>query len=152
VPDLSENKPGEEARSLRARLEMHRASPTCATCHRVMDPLGLALENFNGIGEWRVKEPGGAIDPVGQLADGSRVDGPVALRKAVMKRPELFVRTVTQKLMTYGLGRGVEYRDMPVVRAVAADSAKQNYRFSAIVLGIVKSVPFQMKTAQNTGR
>jgi cytochrome c551/c552 len=151
VPDLSENKPGEEARSLRARLEMHRASPTCATCHRVMDPLGLALENFNGIGEWRVKEPGGAIDPVGQLADGSRVDGPVALRKAVMKRPELFVRTVTQKLMTYGLGRGVEYRDMPVVRAVAADSAKQNYRFSAIVLGIVKSVPFQMKTAQNTG-
>jgi cytochrome c551/c552 len=150
VPDLQENHPGQEARSLRARLEMHRASPTCATCHRVMDPLGLALENFDGIGEWRVKEPGGVIDPAGQLADGSRVDGPVALRKAVMKRPELFVRTVTQKLMTYGLGRGIAHTDMPVIRGIATAGAAQNYRFSAIVLGIVKSVPFQMKTAQNT--
>ena len=150
VPDLKENQPGEEAKSLRARLEMHRATPTCATCHRVMDPLGLALENFDGIGQWRVKEPGGNIDPAGQLADGSRVDGPVALRKAVLKRPELFVRTVTQKLMTYGLGRGMESTDMPVIRGIAASSAAQNYRFSSVVLGIVKSVPFQMKTAQNT--
>jgi hypothetical protein len=152
VPDLQENHPGQEARSLRARLEAHRASPTCASCHRVMDPLGLALENFDGIGEWRVKEPGGAIDPTGQLADGSRVDGPVALRRAVLKRPELFVRTVTQKLMTYGLGRGMEHSDMPVVRGIASGSAAQNYRFSSVVLGIVKSVPFQMKTAQNTER
>jgi hypothetical protein len=151
VPDLKENQPGEEPKSLRARLEMHRATPTCATCHRVMDPLGLALENFDGIGQWRVKEPGGNIDPNGQLADGSRVDGPVALRKAVLKRPELFVRTVTQKLMTYGLGRGMEYGDMPVIRGIASASAAQNYRFSSVVLGIVKSVPFQMKTAQNTG-
>jgi len=151
VPDLKENQPGEEAKSLRARLEMHRATPNCASCHRVMDPLGLALENFDGIGQWRVKEPGGNIDPAGQLADGSRVDGPVALRKAVLKRPELFVRTVTQKLMTYGLGRGMEYTDMPVVRGIASTSAAQNYRFSSVVLGIVKSVPFQMKTAQNTG-
>jgi cytochrome c551/c552 len=150
VPDLKENQPGEEAKSLRARLEMHRATPTCATCHRVMDPLGLALENFDGIGQWRVKEPGGHIDPAGQLADGSRVDGPMALRKAVLKRPELFVRTVTQKLMTYGLGRGMESTDMPVIRGIASTSAAQNYRFSSIVLGIVKSVPFQMKTAQNT--
>jgi cytochrome c551/c552 len=150
VPDLKENQPGEEAKSLRARLEVHRATPTCATCHRVMDPLGLALENFDGIGQWRVKEPGGRIDPEGQLADGSRVDGPVALRKAVLKRPELFVRTVTQKLMTYGLGRGMQYTDMPVIRGIASSSAAQNYRFSAVVLGIVKSVPFQMKTAQNT--
>jgi hypothetical protein len=151
VPDLKENQPGEEAKSLRARLEMHRATPACATCHRVMDPLGLALENFDGVGEWRVKEPGGNIDPAGQLADGSRVDGPVALRKAVLKRPELFVRTVTQKLMTYGLGRGMEYTDMPVIRGIASSSAGQNYRFSSVVLGIVKSVPFQMKTAQNAG-
>ena len=150
VPDLKENQPGEEAKSLRARLEMHRAAPTCATCHRVMDPLGLALENFDGIGQWRVKEPGGNIDPAGQLADGSRVDGPVALRKAVLKRPELFVRTVTSKLMTYGLGRGMESTDMPVIRGIANNSAAQNYRFSSVVLGIVKSVPFQMKTAQNT--
>jgi len=151
VPDLKENQPGEEAKSLRARLEMHRATPTCATCHRVMDPLGLALENFDGIGQWRMKEPGGNIDPNGQLADGSRVDGPVALRKAVLKRPELFVRTVTQKLMTYGLGRGMEYTDMPVIRGITSASAAQNYRVSSVVLGIVKSVPFQMKTAQNTG-
>jgi cytochrome c551/c552 len=150
VPDLKENQPGEEAKSLRARLEMHRATPTCATCHRVMDPLGLALENFDGIGQWRVKEPGGNIDPAGQLADGSRVDGPVALRKAVLKRPELFVRTFTNKLMTYGLGRGMESTDMPVIRGIASSSAAQNYRFSSVVLGIVKSVPFQMKTAQNT--
>jgi hypothetical protein len=150
VPDLKENQPGEEAKSLRARLEMHRATPNCASCHRVMDPLGLALENFDGIGQWRVKEPGGNIDPAGQLADGSRVDGPVALRKAVLKHPELFVRTVTQKLMTYGLGRGMESTDMPVIRRIAASSTAQNYRFSSVVLGIVKSVPFQMKTAQNT--
>ena len=152
VPDLEENQAGQDARSLRARLEAHRRTPSCATCHRVMDPLGFALENFDGIGEWRLKEPGGNIDPAGQLADGTRVDGPVALRKAIMRRPELFVRTVTQKLMTYGLGRGVEFSDMPVVRTIASDSGRQNYRFSAVVLGIVKSVPFQMKTAQNTDR
>jgi hypothetical protein len=113
-----------------------------------MDPLGFALENFDGVGEWREKEPGGAIDPEGQLADGSAVDGPVALRKALLKRPEMFARTLTQKLMTYGLGRGVEYHDKPLVRAIARDAAPKNYRFSSIVLGIVKSAPFQMKKAQ----
>ena len=148
VPDLTENAPGEEPKSLRARMELHRRSPTCASCHRVMDPLGFALENFDGIGEWRVKEPGGQIDPQGQLADGSPVDGPVALRKALLKRPDMFVRTLSQKLMTYGLGRGVEYSDKPLVRAIARDAAQRNYRFSSIVLGIVKSAPFQMKKAQ----
>ena len=149
VPDLSENAPGEEPKSLRARMEMHRRTPTCASCHRVMDPLGFALENFDGVGEWRVKEVGGAIDPVGQLADGAPVDGPVALRKALLKRPEMFARTFTQKLMTYGLGRGVDYKDRPLIRAVVRDAAKQNFRFSSIVLGIVKSAPFQMKKAQS---
>ena len=115
-----------------------------------MDPLGFALEYFVGVGEWRVKEIGGAIDPVGQLADGAPVDGPVALRKALLKRPEMFVRTLSQKLMTYGLGRGMESRDRPLIRAIARDAAKQNYRFSSIVLGIVKSAPFQMKKAQGT--
>jgi mono/diheme cytochrome c family protein len=148
VPDLTENAPGEEPKSLRERMEMHRRTPTCASCHRVMDPLGFALENFDGVGEWRVKEVGGSIDPVGQLADGAPVDGPVALRKALLKRPEMFVRTLTQKLMTYGLGRGVEYTDRPLVRSIARDAAKQNYRFSSIVVGIVKSAPFQMKKAQ----
>ena len=105
VPDIEENRPGEEPRSLRARLEMHRRNPTCASCHRVMDPLGFALENFDGIGEYRVKEVGGAIDPSGQLADGAPIDGPVALRRALLNKPEMFVRTLTQKLMMYALGR-----------------------------------------------
>ena len=151
VPDLSENAPGEEPKSLRARLEMHRSAPTCASCHRVMDPLGFALENFDGIGQWRMKEVGGTVDPVGQLADGTAVDGPVALRKALLKRPEMFARTFAQKLMTYGLGRGLDNRDRPLVRAVVRDAAAQNYRFSSIVLGIVKSAPFRMKEAQAAG-
>jgi hypothetical protein len=145
VPALDENKAGEEAKSQRERLEAHRRSPACASCHRVMDPLGFALENFDGIGEWRVKEVGGRIDPTGQLADGSAVDGPVALRRALTKKPELFVRTVTEKLMTYGLGRGMEYSDMPTIRAIARDASRDDYRFSSIVVGIVKSPAFQMK-------
>jgi mono/diheme cytochrome c family protein len=147
VPDLEDNHPGQEARSLRARLEAHRRNPTCASCHRVMDPLGLALENFDGLGQWREKEPGGAIDPTGQLADGTPIDGPVALRKGVLARPEMFARTLTEKLMTYGLGRGIELEDRPLVRAVAREAAARDYRWSAIVLGIVRSAPFQMKKA-----
>jgi mono/diheme cytochrome c family protein len=148
VPALSENEAGQEAQSLRARMEAHRRTPTCATCHRVMDPLGFALENFDGIGEWRVKEQGGNVDPVGQLADGTKVDGPVALREALNKHPEMFVRTVTEKLMTYGLGRGLDYTDMPLVRNISHDAAASNYKWSALVIGIVKSAPFQMKKAQ----
>jgi hypothetical protein len=151
VDTTLEQKDGEEPKSVRALLEQHRRNPTCAACHRVMDPLGFALENFDGIGEWRLKEAGGAIDPSGQLGDGSPVDGPVALRKAILKRPEMFVRTFTQKLMTYGLGRGLEYHDRPLVRAIGRDAQKQNYRFSSIVLGIVRSAPFQMKKAQADG-
>jgi mono/diheme cytochrome c family protein len=147
VPTLQENQPGEEARSLRARLEAHRRNATCASCHRVMDPLGLALENFDGLGQWRAKEPGGAIDPKGQLADGTPIDGPVALRKALLERREMFVRTLTEKLMTYGLGRGVELADRPLVREIAREAAARNDRWSAIVLGIVKSAPFQQKKA-----
>jgi hypothetical protein len=145
VPALSDNEAGQEPKSLRERLEMHRRTPACASCHRVMDPLGFALENFDGIGAWRAKEPGGAIDPTGKLADGSAVDGPVALRAAIMRHSDQFVRTVTEKLMTYGLGRGLEYYDMPVVRGIAQDAARKNYRFSAIVAGIVNSSPFRQK-------
>jgi hypothetical protein len=147
VPDLEENQPGDEARSLRARLEAHRRNPTCASCHRVMDPLGLALENFDGLGQWRDKEPGGAINPTGQLADGTPVDGPVALRNALLERREMFVRALTEKLMTYALGRGIELDDKPLVRSVARAAAARDYRWSAIVLGIVRSAPFQMKKA-----
>jgi hypothetical protein len=146
VPALKENDEGGEPTALRARMEAHRRSPQCATCHRVIDPLGFALENFDGVGEWRVKEPGGAIDASGQLADGSKVDGPVALRTALLAHPDRFVRTFTEKLMTYALGRGVEYYDMPLVRQIARDADKQNYRFSSVVFGIVRSTPFMMKS------
>jgi hypothetical protein len=147
VPALTENgEQGAEPTSLRARMENHRRSPQCATCHRVIDPLGFALENFDGVGEWRTKEPGGAIDASGQLADGSKVNGPVALRKALLAHPDRFVRTFTEKLMTYALGREIEYYDMPLVRQIAREAAADNYRFSSIVFGIVKSTPFMMKT------
>ena len=149
VDTTLENKQGEEPKSVRALMEQHRRNPTCASCHRIMDPLGFALENFDGVGEWRIKETGGTIDPVGQLGNGTPVDGPIGLRKAILKQPEMFVRTLTDKLMTYGLGRGVEHKDKPLVRGIARDAAAQNYRFSSIVLGIVKSAPFQMKKAQN---
>ena len=151
VPALSDNEAGQEPKSLRERLELHRRTPACASCHRVMDPLGFALENFDGIGAWRVKEPGGAIDPTGKLADGSDVDGPVALRTAIMRHPEQFVRTFVEKLMTYGLGRGLEHYDMPVVRGITRDAARQTNRFSAIVTGIVSSAPFRMKAPQADG-
>ena len=148
VDTTLEQKQGEEPKSVRALLEQHRRNPTCASCHRVMDPLGFALENFDGVGEWRVKETGGTIDPTGQLGTGAPVDGPVGLRNAILGQRDMFVRTLTDKLMTYGLGRGVEHKDKPIVRAVARDAASQNYRFSSIVLGIVNSAPFQMKKAQ----
>jgi mono/diheme cytochrome c family protein len=144
-----ENKQGEPPKSVRALLEEHRRNPTCAACHRVMDPLGFALENFDGIGEYRVKEVTGKVDPSGQLGDGTVIDGPVALRNAILKRPEMFVRTFTEKLMTYGLGRGVEFHDRPVVRAIARGAEQQGYKFSAVVIGIVTSVPFQQKQAQD---
>ena len=113
-----------------------------------MDPLGFSLENFDAVGQWRTKEEGGAVDASGQLADGSKVDGPVSLRKAIMRRPEQFVGTMTEKLLTYALGRGVESYDMPIVRSIARDAARHNYRFSSIVIGIVKSTPFAMKNKQ----
>ena len=147
VPPLKETGDGGKPMSLRALLEEHRANPACATCHRIMDPLGFSLENFDATGKWRVKEPTGVVDASGRLADGTPVDGPNALRKALLKHPEQFVRTMTEKMLTYGLGRGLEYYDMPVVRSIARDAAAQNNRFSALVMGIVKSTPFQMKKA-----
>ena len=145
VPPLKETGDDGKPASLRTLMERHRATPACATCHRVMDPLGFSLENFDATGRWRVREAAGIVDASGQLADGTPVDGPVALRKALLKHPEQFVRTMTEKMLTYALGRGLEYYDMPVVRQIARDAASQNYRFSSIVLGIVKSTPFQKK-------
>jgi Protein of unknown function (DUF1592)/Protein of unknown function (DUF1588)/Protein of unknown function (DUF1587)/Protein of unknown function (DUF1585)/Protein of unknown function (DUF1595)/Planctomycete cytochrome C len=150
VPTLRENGEDGKVMSVRERLEEHRKNPACATCHRVMDPLGFSLENFDATGAWRTKEARGVgVDASGRLADGTPVDGPVALRMALVKHPEQFVRTMTEKLLTYGLGRGIESCDMPAVRAIARDAARQNYRFSELIMGIVKSTPFQMKKAHD---
>src|SRR5215210_532419 len=151
VPTLRENGEGGQISSVRERLEQHRKDPGCATCHRVMDPLGFSLDNFDATGEWRANEAVGIpVDATGQLADGTPVNGPIALRQALLKHPEQFVRTMTEKLLTYGLGRGLEHYDMPIVRAIASDAAKENYRFSSLITGIVRSVPFQMKKASGS--
>ncbi len=146
VPALKENNEGGKVLSVRERLEEHRKSPACASCHKIMDPLGFALENFDATGEWRSKsEDGAPIDASGVLLDGSKVDGPITLRAALMSRPDVFVSTVTEKLMTYALGRGVDYNDMPAIREIVAKAAADHYRFSDLVTGIVKSPEFRMK-------
>jgi mono/diheme cytochrome c family protein len=147
VEGFPENKDGEKAKSVREIMEAHRAKPSCASCHGIMDPLGFALENFDAIGEWRTADrwAGTPIDAAGKLVDGTIVGGPVDLRNALMRRHDQFVQTITEKLMTYGLGRSVEHYDMPAVRQIVRDAARDNYRFSSIVMGIVKSAPFQMR-------
>jgi len=146
VPALKENNEGGKVLSVRERLEEHRKSPACASCHKIMDPLGFALENFDAIGQWRSKsEDGAPIDASGVLLDGSKVDGPTTLLAALMSRPNVFVSTLTEKLMTYALGRGVDYNDQPAIRAIVARAAADHYRFSDLVAGIVKSPEFWMK-------
>jgi hypothetical protein len=146
VPALKENNEGGKVLSVRERLEEHRKSPACASCHKIMDPLGFSLENFDAIGQWRANsEDGAPIDASGVLLDGSKVNGPATLRAALMSRPEVFVSTLTEKLMTYALGRGVDYNDEPAIRAIVARAASDHYHFSDLVAGIVKSAPFRMK-------
>jgi hypothetical protein len=133
--------------TMRQRMEEHRASPQCAVCHRMMDPLGFALENFDGLGRWRDadgEEGTGAIDSSGVLPDGTAFNGPTGLRDVLVKRRTLFVETFTERLLTYALGRGVEQYDYPVVRKIVREAQPNDYRWSAIILGIVKSKPFQM--------
>ena len=145
VPALKPN--GEKLisdQTMRQRMEEHRANPACASCHKMMDPIGLALENFDGIGKWRTTEAGQKLDVSGQLVDGSKVDGVVSLRQTLLRYSPQFVRTVTEKLLIYALGRGVDYGDMPVVRSIVREAGKNDYRFLAVVLEIVKSPAFQM--------
>jgi hypothetical protein len=148
VPPLRESPADVKDISVRARLEEHRKNPVCAACHTKMDPIGFALENFDGTGVWRTKDGLDPIDTTGKMVDGTPIDGPVSLRSALMARSDVFIRNFTQKLLTYGLGRGVEYYDMPAVRAIDREAAHDNDRFSAVVLGIVKSVPFRMRRAE----
>lgn len=130
--------------TMRQRMEEHRANPACSGCHRMMDPIGFALESFDGTGKWRTRDAGQAVDASGQLVDGTPIDGVVSLREALLRYSPQFARTVTEKLLTYALGRGVDYPEMPVVRSIVRESGKNNYRFSAIVIEIVRSAPFQM--------
>jgi hypothetical protein len=147
-PGVETNLGGQEAAktsSLRERLEAHRASPVCASCHKIMDPMGFALENFDLIGQWRTMDGPSRIDSTGQLADGTPVNGPADLRRAVLSRSDTFMTTATEKLMTYALGRPVEYYDMPAVRGIVRRAAANDNRFSSLVLGIIESDAFQKR-------
>jgi len=149
VPPLG-NPPVGKALSMRERMAQHRSNPACSGCHQLMDPAGLSMENFDAIGRWRTRtEAGEPIDATGGLPGGTTFDGVAGLRKAILSRPELFVTTVTEKLLTYGLGRGLAHVDAPAVRSIVREARGQDYRFGSIVLGVVKSAPFQMRTTAN---
>ncbi len=147
VPPLESSNKSGKSLSVREMLELHRANPVCASCHRRMDPLGLSLENFDAIGEWRDTDAGNVIDASGVLLDGTKVNGPQELRQALVAQKTQFAKAVTEKLLTYMLGRGLDYYDAPAVRAIDRAAAADGYRWSSVVLGIVKSAPFQMRTA-----
>ncbi len=145
VPDL-ETAEGGAPLSMREAMEQHRANPVCASCHQLMDPPGLSLENFDAIGRWRDRsETNAAIDASGALPDGTEYEGPAGLKAALLRHPDRFVTTVTEKLLIYALGRGVEHYDAVAIRAIVRNAAKNDYRLSSLILGVVDSVPFQMR-------
>jgi hypothetical protein len=148
IPALEASAPEGEVLSVREMLEKHRANAVCASCHSRMDPLGFSLENFDAIGQWRTSDGGKPIDASGVLLDGTRVEGPAALRHALVAQKEQFVRAVTAKLMTYAVGRGLEYYDAPAIRGVVHSAAADNYRWSSVMLGIIKSAPFQTRVVR----
>ncbi len=147
VPPLPEKKDGDKPRTMREQMAEHRANAVCAACHKTLDPIGFALENFDAVGAWRSQDAGTPIDASGELADGTKVNGVIELRRALMRHPENFATAVVEKLMVYALGRGLDARDMPQVRAIVRAAAKDNYRWSSIMLAITRSTPFRMSTA-----
>ncbi len=149
VPELEPETDSGKVLTMRERMEEHRANPVCASCHRIMDPLGLALENFDAVGRWRGQMPGGGlIDASGAMPDGTAFDGPADLRRELVRNPEQLATVVTEKLLTYALGRGVEYYDMPAVRKITRGAASNDYSLSSLVVGVVTSTPFQMRMAR----
>jgi cytochrome c5 len=145
VPPLKPSGSGQVVeQTMRQRMEEHRQNAACASCHKMMDPIGFTLENFDAVGRWRTRDAGTPLDVSGQLTDGTKIEGPVGLRQALERYSPQFMRTFTEKLLTYALGRGVEYQDMPAVRTIVREAARNDYRFSSLVLGIVTSAPFQM--------
>jgi len=149
VPPLDEARDNEKILSVRERMQQHRANPACSACHQIMDPIGLALENFDPIGRWRINDGGFRIDPSGQMYDGTKLDGPVGVRQAVLRYSEAFLGNFAEQLLTYGVGRVLDYRDMPMARSVAREAAKSDNRFSSFVLSIVKNPLFQMSRNNN---
>ena len=150
VPPLKGNQEGQKPRTMREQMAEHRANAVCASCHKTMDSIGFAMENFDAVGAWRTHDSGLPIDASGELADGAKVNGVVTLRNALVSRPDVFAGTLTRKLLIYALGRGLDYRDMPAVRTILRNASRDNYRFSALILGVVDSTPFQMRSAGNT--
>ena len=148
VPPLEEQEAG---LSVRVKMESHRRSPTCAACHRIMDPIGLALENFDAVGAWRTRDGGQPIDASGQLMDGTAVDGPVSLRRALLAKPDVFVGNVAEKLLTFAMGRRMEYYDMPAVRTIVRGAGRQENRFSALIMAVVSSRPFRLPSQPPDG-
>jgi hypothetical protein len=137
-----------DALPLRELMERHRASPVCKSCHAPMDPLGFALENFDAIGRWRPADAGAPIDASAVLPDGTAFDGPAGLRKVLLRRPEQFVNTVAERMLTYAVGRGLEYYDAPAIRQIVREAAGDDYRWSSLILAIIKSTPFQMRRVE----
>jgi hypothetical protein len=151
VPPLEDTKAATatgKSLSTRERMEEHRKNPACASCHRVIDPLGLALENFDVVGSWRIKDNGVSVDANGVLYDGTKLAGPADLRQALLSHSDAVIRNFTDNLLAYALGRRIEYYDQPSVRAIARKAAENGNRFSSFVLGIVNSAAFQMSTAE----
>jgi hypothetical protein len=150
LPENSDGRTGHVAKplSVRERTEQHRKDPNCAGCHKMMDPIGFALENFDAVGVWRTNDSGFKVDPTGQMYDGAKLNGPASLRQALMGHSDAFLGTFAESLLAYGLGRVIDYRDMPFVRAIEREAAKNDNRFSTFVLGVVKSMPFQMRRAE----
>ena len=149
VPELEPDEDSGKVLAMRARMEQHRANPVCASCHRIMDPLGLALENFDAVGRWRAQMPGGTgIDASGAMPDGTAFDGPSDLRALLVRNPDQFATVVTEKLLTYALGRGVEYYDAPAVRRIVRGAAASDLSLASLIAGVVQSTPFQLRLAQ----
>ncbi len=153
LPENSEGRTGHVAKpqSVRERMEQHRADPACASCHKLMDPIGFALENFDAVGVWRTNDTGFPVDAAGNMFDGAKLNGPASLRQAMVNHSDAFLSTFTESMLAYGIGRVIDYRDMPVVRAIDRDADKNDHRFSTYIMGIVNSPPFQMRRTEEPG-
>jgi hypothetical protein len=149
VPSLDEGN-SSDGLSVRQRMEEHRRNPVCASCHAPMDPFGLALENFDAVGKWRTRDGQAAVDASTSLPDGSAFDGPAGLRNLLAAEPDRFAAAVTEKLLIYALGRGVEYYDRPAIRRILRDAKPAGYTWSSLITGIVRSTPFQMRRASES--